>query len=168
MYNETYIENAGLVILSSFIPLLFERLGLVMDSAFNSVEDQEKAALLLQYILLDNPPKEEHHLVLNKLFAGLPLDHEIKNDFSVTPDELNTIHSLIEAVIAHWSAIGKSSIEGFRGSWLWRNGKLEEMEENWVLTVERNVYDILIDRLPLSITPIKFFWMPKPIMVNWQ
>ena len=168
MYNETYIENAGLVILSSFIPVLFERLGLVMDSAFNSVEDQEKAALLLQYILLDNPPKEEHHLVLNKLFVGLPLDHEIKNDFSVTPDELNTVHSLIEAVIAHWSIIGKSTIEGFRGSWLWRNGKLEEMEENWVLNVEKESYDILLDHLPFSISPIKFFWMPKPIMVNWQ
>lgn len=168
MYDETYVENAGLVILSAYIPVLFERLGLITVSAFNLVGDQEKAALLLQYVLSNNPPTEEDQLTLNKLFVGLPLDHKIKSDFSATPDELNTVHSLIEAVIAHWSIIGKSTIEGFRGSWLWRNGKLEEMEKNWVLNVEKESYDILLDHLPFSISPIKFSWMDVPIIVNWR
>lgn len=168
VYDEIYIDNAGLVIANSYIPILFERFGLIKSGKFLSSDHQQKAALLLQYIMLDRPPMDEHHLPFNKLLCGLPLDAPIQTTLEPTQEEMKMVHGLIQAVIQHWTAIGKSSIEGFRGSWLWRKGKLEHKEENWVLRVEQSSYDILLDRIPFSLSPIKYSWMNKPIIVEWR
>jgi hypothetical protein len=168
IFDEVYINNAGLAIVNSYIPVLFERFGLVKSGAFLSSDHQQKAALLLQYIMLDRPPLDEHHLPFNKLLCGLPLEEPIQTALVPTEQEMKMVHGLIEAVIQHWSSIGKSSVEGFRGSWLWRKGKMEHKEENWLLRVEQNSYDILLDRIPFSLSPIKYSWMPKPLIVEWR
>ena len=166
--DEIYIDNAGLVIANSYIPILLERFGLTKSGKFLSSDHQQKAALLLQFIMLDKPPLDEHHLPFNKLLCGLPLDAPIQTSLQPTLEEMKMVHGLIQALIQHWTAIGKSSIEGFRGSWLWRKGKLEHKEENWLLRVEQNSYDILLDRIPFSLSPIKYSWMDKPIIVEWR
>lgn len=167
VYDEIYIENAGLVILNSYFPILLERLGMIRSDQFLSKDQQMKAVLLLQYTMLDQPPLGEHHLPFNKLLCGLPLQEPIRTSIDNTEKELKVIHGMIEAIIQHWSAIGKSSIEGFRESWFWRKGKLQNKEENWELRVEQKSYDVLLDRIPFSLSPIKYTWMDKPIIVKW-
>lgn len=168
VFDEIFIENAGLVIVNSYLPILFERFGLTKANKFISSDHQQKAALLIQYVLLDKPPLDEHHLPFNKLLCGLPIEAPIQTSMVPTKEEMKMVHGLIQAVIEHWTSIGKSSIEGFRGSWLWRKGKLENKEEHWELHVEQNSYDMLLDRLPFSMTPIKYSWMEKPLIVNWR
>ncbi len=168
VYDEIYIENAGLVILSSYFSVLFERMSLLKDGKFLSQQKQEMAVLLLQHLMLDKPPLNEHHLPLNKVLCGLDVPHPIHTDIQISSKDRKIIHGLIEAVIGYWTAIGHSSIEGFQGSWLWRKGKLENKEECWELKVEQNSYDMLLDRLPFTLSPIKFSWMEKPLIVEWR
>ena len=168
VYDEIYIENAGLVIIAPYITTLLERCELTGEGAFLSANHQERAVLLLQYLMMDTPPLDEHHLPLNKILCGLEVDKPIRTDITLSKRDYKLIHGLIEAVISHWSIIGSSSIEGFRGSWLWRKGKLEHKEDSWELRVEPNSYDMLLDQLPFSISPLKYSWMKKPINVNWR
>ncbi|MEO9481948.1 MAG: contractile injection system tape measure protein [Ekhidna sp.] len=168
VYDEIYIENAGLVILSSYFSILFERLSLLENGKFLSSNKQEMAVLLLQYLMLDEPPLNEHHLPLNKILCGLDVGHPIRTDIQINRKDREVIHGLIDAVIGYWSAIGHSTIEGFQGSWLWRKGKLENKEECWELKVEQNSYDMLLDRLPFTLSPIKLSWMEKPLIVEWR
>ncbi|MEP1032655.1 contractile injection system tape measure protein [Ekhidna sp.] len=168
VYDEIYIENAGLVILSSYFSILFERMSLLENGKFLSLEKQEMAVLLLQHLMLDKPPLNEHHLPLNKVLCGLDISHPIRTDIQISHKDQEVINGLIEAVIGYWSAIGHSTIEGFQGSWLWRKGKLEHKTECWELKVEQNSYDMLLDRLPFTLSPIKLSWMDKPLIVEWR
>lgn len=166
--DEIYIENAGLVILSSYFGILFERMSLLENGKFLSRDKQEMAVLLLQFLMMHEPPLNEHHLPLNKILCGLDVSHPIRTDIQINKKDRKIINGLIEAVIGYWSAIGHSTIEGFQGSWLWRKGKLEQKEEYWELKVEQNSYDMLLDRLPFTISPIKLSWMEKPLIVEWR
>ncbi|MCE7991209.1 MAG: hypothetical protein HEP71_04480 [Roseivirga sp.] len=168
VFDEIYIENAGLVLLSAYLPTLFDRAGLTAEGVFTTDENRERAVLLMQYLLLDEPPLEEHYLALNKVICGLPIADPMKTSLDITSEETELIDGLIQAVIQHWSVIRNSSVEGFRGDWLWRKGKLEQKEDVWELNIESSTYDILLDQLPFSYSPIKYSWMEKPIVVNWR
>ncbi|MGM3182021.1 contractile injection system tape measure protein [Dickeya oryzae] len=161
------VGNAGVVLLQSYIRPLFERLRLVSDNAFVSAGAQRAAVHYLQYLITGQSHSEEHELVLNKLLCGLPLSHPLDAGIEISSDEIATIHSLIEAIAQYWSAIGKTSVEGFRGNWLVRDGALTEKSEYWELVVTRRSYDILIGRSALSYTIIRLPWMSKPIYVTW-
>ncbi|NOU50284.1 hypothetical protein HG263_06980 [Pseudoalteromonas sp. JBTF-M23] len=161
------VPNAGLVLIQSFICPLFERLGLVSDDKFVSEEKQRAAIHYLQFLVTGQSTTEEHHLILNKLLCGHGVTHPVEAGITLSQSEIDTIHSLIEAVCNYWPAIGKTSIDGFRGNWLVRSGTLTEAQDHWDLIVEKRVYDILISRSPLSYSIVKLPWMEKPIYVTW-
>ncbi|MCA7012171.1 hypothetical protein LF934_05880 [Dickeya dadantii] len=161
------VGNAGVVLLQSYIRPLFERLRLVSENAFVSADAQRAAVHYLQYLIAGQSHSEEHELALNKLLCGLPLSHPLEAGIEIGRDEIATIHSLIEAVAQYWPAIGKTSVEGFRGNWLVREGALTEKSEYWELVVTRRSYDILISRSALSYTIVRLPWMNKPIYVTW-
>uniref|UniRef100_UPI0040480476 contractile injection system tape measure protein n=1 Tax=Roseivirga sp. TaxID=1964215 RepID=UPI0040480476 len=167
-FDEIYIENAGLVLLAPYLHVLFERIELTNENNFFGIEDQEKATLLTQYLLMDNPPLDDDRLALNKVLTGLSIAHVMESELTLSKSDKALIHGLLVSVISHWTVIGDSSVEGFRASWLWRKGKLAHKENNWELRVEQRSYDLLLDRLPYSISPIKFSWMEKPLIVIWR
>jgi hypothetical protein len=105
--------------------------------------------------------------VLNKLICGLGVTQPVEAGITLSQSDIDTVHSLIDAVCNYWPAIGKTSIDGFRGNWLVRNGTLTEAQDHWDLIVEKRVYDILISRSPLSYSIVKLPWMEKPIYVTW-
>lgn len=161
------IRNAGLVLLSNFIEPLFERLQLQSDNQFTSADNQSKAVRYLQFLATGLSNTEESFLNLNKVLCGLPVTHSIPNDITISDDEKKLIYSLINAVISNWYSIKNSSVESFRDNWLIRNGLLQELEDRWELTVDKRVYDILINRCPFSFSIIKYPWMEKPLHVIW-
>jgi hypothetical protein len=161
------VLNAGLVLVQSFIPALFERLQLVQDNQFISSDMQRRAVHCLQVLATGATETEEYFLLLNKVLCGLPLSHPVESGIHLSTEESDIIHSLIEAVINYWPAIGKTSIDGFRGNWLVRNGTLTESQDHWDLIVEKRPYDVLIARAPLSYSIIRLPWMKKPIYVTW-
>ncbi|NCD72005.1 contractile injection system tape measure protein [Mucilaginibacter agri] len=161
------VKNAGIVLLNTYIPMLFERLNLMADKKFLNTDNQTAAVQYLQYVITGLTSTEEIFLPLNKVLCGLPLSASVPEEINLSDNEASLISGLIDAVISHWPAIGDSSIDGFRGNWLVRNGLLLEQNERWELIVEKRAYDILINRSPFSFSIIKYPWMDKPLHVQW-
>lgn len=161
------INNAGLVLLTSYMSLLFDRLGLLNEGMFIDGESQLRAVHYLQFIASGHSNTEESFLTLNKLLCGLDITDPVYEGIDISEEEKTLIEGLLSAAIGHWPAIGNSSIEGFRGNWLIRDGLLHEEEEHWQLHVEKKPYDLLIQKSPYSFSIIKHAWMPKPLKVTW-
>ena len=161
------IKNAGLVILNSYIEMLFERLQLTSNKQFTSAENQSKAVHYLQYLVTGFSNTEETYLPLNKVLCGLPLTQTVPTGITISVAEKGLIDGMIKAVISNWSSVGETTVDGFRGNWLVRDGLLQELEDRWELTVEKRAYDVLLNRLPFSFSIAKFPWMEKPLHVIW-
>ena len=161
------IGHAGLVILQVFIERYFERLGLIENGGFVDTNAQCEAVLFFNYMATCDFYTEEQHLVLNKLLCGLAVTSAVEPGMDTNGESEEIANSLIEAMIQYWSAIGSSSIDGFRGNWLVRQGSMRELADHWELIVETKPYDLLLQQAPVSYSIIKHPWMPKPIQVSW-
>jgi len=161
------IRNAGLVLINNYLTMLFVRLGLTNDQGFIDTEAQLRAVHYLQYFVTGLTHTEEHLLPLNKVLCGLALAQPVADGIIVSDEYKNLIEGLIKAMIGQWPVIGDSSVDGFRGNWLVRDGLLSETEDRWELTVEKRAYDILLQQSPFSFSIIKYPWMDKPLHVNW-
>ncbi|TCN59961.1 hypothetical protein D0809_08535 [Flavobacterium circumlabens] len=161
------VRNAGIVLLNDYVVMLFERLGLVVDNKFTSIENQISAAQYLQYVVTGLTETEETYLPLNKVLCGLSLLHTVPDAIEISEANRELINGLIQAAISYWDAIGECSVSGFRGNWLVREGTLFEMEDRWELTVDKKPYDVLINKSPFAFSIMKYPWMDKPLHVNW-
>lgn len=164
---EVVVPNAGLVILNSFSGMLFSRLDLLDNDLFISESEHIKAVYCLQYLATGLSQTDEALLSLNKVLCGIDTQQSIGDSVEITDIEKALMDELIESAIGYWSAIGATSIDGFRGNWLIRDGVLREEEDHWVLTVQKKPYDILLSKMPLPFSIIKHPWMQKPLHVIW-
>ncbi|MEM6719512.1 MAG: contractile injection system tape measure protein [Bacteroidota bacterium] len=161
------IPNAGLVMLNSYFMMLLDRLGTIKDKAFISEEAQLNSVHYLQYIVTGMTQTEESLLTLNKILVGLSPTTPVKDSVDMTDAQKKLIDGMLQAVINYWPEIGQTSINGFRGNWLVREGILRETEDRWELTVEKRPYDVLMLKSPFSFSIIKLPWMNKPLHVTW-
>jgi hypothetical protein len=161
------IKNAGMVLLNSYISLYFERLGITNGNQFTGTDRQLSAVHYLQYIVTGQTHTAEAFLPLNKILCGIALPMQVPEGITVFDSDKQMTEGLIKAMISHWPAIGASSVEGFRGNWLIRNGLLHEHNDKWELVVEKRAYDIPLHRSPFLFSIIKYPWMPKPLHVSW-
>ena len=159
--------NAGIVLLNNYIIQLFERLGLLDKKKFRSVARQLEAVHYLQFLATGSKQTEESFLPLNKILCGLDPATPVPAEISLTQEEEELFEGMINAVAKHWPEIGNTSIDGFRGNWLVRDGVLYAEEEKWQLVVEKRPYDILISKAPFSFSIIRLPWMEKPLHVTW-
>jgi len=162
------VKDAGIVILNAYFPTLFKKLGLQKDNQFISPAQQTEAVQYLEELATGTTTKDDSLLSLNKVLCGLSVTTSASTDFTPTSDQRTVIEGLISAAIAHWPSIGSTTINGFRGNWLVRQGTLVEKSDSWELTVERRSYDVLLDRSPYSFSTIKYPWMTKPVHVIWK
>lgn len=167
--EHVYIRNAGLVLFAPYFPRLFSVLHL-LDAAGQLTEagNQVKAIFCMQYLATAEKEIPEYELFLNKLLSGYPADESFSPFFDFEESEKQILLSLLNSVKHNWNQMKNTSIEGFRNSFLLREGVLEEKEDRWVLTVESRAYDLLLDTLPWSYSPVKFSWMSKPVYVKWR
>lgn len=162
------VRNAGLVLLQSYFPVLFERLGLIKDKQFNNEEAAQHATHYLHFLVTGLEDSQDPELALNKVLCGLRVAEPIEYGTTVSPQQQSLMEGLIQSAISYWPAIGDSSINGFRGNWLVRDGMLFEHVDKWELIVEKRPYDLLIHKSPFSFSMIKYPWMLKPIHVTWN
>ncbi|WP_448699397.1 contractile injection system tape measure protein [Mucilaginibacter sp. AW1-3] len=160
-------KNAGMVLLNNYIPYLFERLGVVSGGSFTDEEAQLNAVHYLQYVITGQSYTAGSFLMLNKVLCSLPLSHPVPEGILVLDKQKQLVESMINAMISHWPAIGASSVEGFRGNWLVRDGLLSEHDDKWELIVHHRSYDILLHQSPFMFSLIKYPWMAKPLQVTW-
>ncbi len=163
-----YINNAGMILLGPYIGMLFERLGLVVNKQFCDAASIQQAIHILQYAVTGEEDTGEENLVLNKIICGMPIQHPIEKQPPISDDTKQLIEGLLKAIISHWSAIGNTSVEGLRASFLCRAGRITVEEEKYVLIVEEKTYDMLLDQIPWGIRQLKLSWMEKLIEVQWR
>lgn len=168
MTDPININNAGLVLLGSYIPRLFTMLSLTEDGVFKSKNDAYKAVHLLQYIVNGATKTPEHELAFNKILCGLPLSEPVPIEVELSDKEKDIIPGLLGAVIQHWSVLGNTSTKVFQETFLEREATLWHDEEQWQLEVVERSFDMLIDQLPWSFSLIKYPWMQEPLYTTWR
>jgi hypothetical protein len=162
-----YIDNAGLVLLSPFFTRYHDANGLLLDGLFRDDAAAERGVHLLQLLLTAGAALLEQALVLNKLLCGLSPATPVVREIDSTDAERTHANTLLQSAIQNWPSVGNISIDDFRGSFLWRKGKLTRGEKRWTLTIEHRGYDVLFSSLPWSFSVIKPLWMPDPLYVDW-
>jgi hypothetical protein len=161
-----YIKNAGLVILHPFLPRFFETLGVVTE---NRLMQPERAICLLHFLNTGQLIAPEYELVLPKILCNVPLGTPVNSDVELTASEQKEAVVLLKAVIRHWEALRNTSPDGLRGAFLLRPGKVSLRDNgDWLLQVESETSDILLNQLPWGISMIKLPWMDKMLWVEWQ
>lgn len=166
--DEVYVGDAGLVILWPFLERYFARVGVLgEDRRFLDDDAQLQAIALLDLLATGDPEPLEFRLPLAKLLCGWPLESEFQLERPLTPDQLAEGEHLLTAVIDRAAVLGELSIPGLRAAFLLRSGALTTRDGAWLLQVERQTHDALLDRFPWSWTWIKLPWMPDPLRVEW-
>ncbi|MFA6923670.1 MAG: contractile injection system tape measure protein [Bacteroidales bacterium] len=162
-----HIENSGLIILWQFLPELFKNLGYTKDNKFISEIKQEQAIGLTDYMVYKETEIPEYRILLNKIICGWNIEIPVKRKFHFSAKEKKEIKDFLKSIITHWSALKNTSIEGLQKSFLNRKGKLSKIKSGWLLVVERNSYDVLLDMLPWSTNTVKLPWMQEHINTEW-
>lgn len=162
-----YLGNAGLVILWPFLQTFFGRLGLLEDNRFIDEAARQRGAALLQCLASADTAPPEYLLPLNKVLCGMALESVFELDTPLSEEEVAECNALLEAVIAQAPILNDMSIQGFRGSFLLRAGVLEVRDGAWLLRVERETYDLVLDRFPWGFEWVRLPWMETPLRVEW-
>lgn len=163
------IRDAGLVLLHPYLLYLFKEFKWLEenDTRINPVY-VHRAVHLLAFIVSGEEQTPEYNLVFPKLLCGLPLDMPIEKEVYLTAAEKQEALGLLEAVIKHWDALGSTSADGLRSTFLQREGKLIFEEDQWLLIVTVQTVDILLSRLPWGFGFVKLPWMQQLLKVQWN
>jgi hypothetical protein len=162
-----FIHNSGLVLLYPYLKRYLEKLNLVKDNQFVSITHQLQAIHELEFLVRGHQPYREYDLVLNKVLCGVPLSEPIDIDFQNENFAETEAEQLLQSAIRNWTIIKNTSVDGFRRSFLMREGKLIQKENSWTLICDRKGYDVLLERLPYPIYVVKLTWMDRPLYVEW-
>jgi hypothetical protein len=167
-----YVMNAGLVLITPYLPALFERVGLLTADAEGRLswvkpEAAERGIHLVQYLADARIDAPEPLLALNKVLCGLDPSWLAPPAIELTDVEEETCASLLDALIAAWRRQSGSSASALRETFFQREGRLRRADSGWQLEVERKALDVLLDNLPWSFSTILHPWMPEPLSVSW-
>jgi hypothetical protein len=162
------VENAGLILVWPFLKPAFLNLNWLSENKFKDRTTIEKAICWLHFLVYEEMPKDESPLLLNKLVCGLEAEEVLAlNQIRCTKKELAEAEEVKRAVIQNWPALKTTATSALKESFFKRSGLLKSKDDNWYLNIERKGIDVLIDRLPWPISPIKLPWNNYMIHINW-
>ena len=161
-------RTAGTVLLWEMLPAYLERLNVVTGGVFRDDDQRARAPALLHYLATGQTQCAESQLVLAKLLCGVAPETPVLTNVDVNANVSAVTEDLIAFVLSRWSAVGVASPDGFRGSFLCRDGQLSRGEDRWTLDVEPRTYDLLLDSFPFPISIVKTPWMTEPLFVRWR
>ena len=160
--------DCGVILLFPFIPMLFDKTGCTSGGKFSNDNQKALALSVLSYTVYGHytvPPADVSIIQLLCGFdAGIvPTEMPLLSD-----DQKEIAESLLNEVIHNWGAIGNTSPDGLRTSFLVRKGTLSENNNRHNLKIRPSSFDILLDKVPWSYSVLKFPWMKKPLFVTWR
>ena len=166
--ENSYIENAGLVIIHPFLTTLFELTGLYQNKEWTSDYNWQKAILLTQYLVSGQTKIVESELLLNKFLCGFPAENVLNTKIKLTKKDRDICNDVLLAVIEYWSVLKNTSPEALRETFLMRKAKMLVKNTTAELWVEQKGYDILLQQLPWGISMVKTPWMEDFLQCNWN
>ncbi len=166
--EEIYIYNAGLVLLHPFLRYFFEGLGLLDEELrFKSPDVAFKAVHLLQFVATGQENAAEYDLTLNKVFCGLEATEPVPKSLPLSDKEKQECIHLIKTVLDRWKSLKTKNPDALRQTYLRREGIMKQAGQGWNITVERNTFDVMLEKLPWAISIIRFPWSPQILYVEW-
>ncbi len=160
-----YTGLAGLVLLHPFLPQLFKALGIADD---DNLLQPERAIYLLYFLATGRIDAKEYELVIPKMLCHFPLQRALESNIIIATAEQEEGSAMLAAVIRHWEVLKNTGVEGLRETFFKRSGKLSLLDNGeWLLQVESNACDILLEQLPWGISMIKLPWMQEMLRVEW-
>ncbi len=160
-----YVENAGLILLHPFLKMLFQNCNLLDEK--NTIINKELAVHILHFAATKQEQDYEYTMLFEKFLCGLPLEYPIKREVDIEEYQKNHVEELLTAVVSHWTTLKNSSTDILRSEFLQREGKLDSMDANPKLTIEKKTQDILLDKIPWNISIVKIPWIEKIIYTEW-
>jgi hypothetical protein len=157
--------NSGLVLLHPYLSYLFGQVDVRPDP--KKPATLARAASLLHYLAFGTDDCREWDLPLAKVLLGLHPDDLLTPAPALKVNDQEQADELLRGVIGHWAVLGSTSIDGLREGFLRRPGRLEHAPAGWRLTVELQAHDLLLERLPWSLTPVRTPWMDELLHVDW-
>jgi hypothetical protein len=162
-----YLNGAGCIILHPFLEELFRSNDLLAGRAFRDAAARELAVRLVAYLTFGNELTPEYDLLLPKLLCGMAWEEPLA-PIELTDAERTACDQLLHAVLRHWHALKSSSTVWMREQFFLRAAKLEPLDSDWRLAVERRAQDALLDRLPWGLGVIDLPWRSGRIFVYWM
>lgn len=162
-----YIDNAGLVLLWPFLRRLFERLDLLAGEGFRDGAAAMRGVALLHYLAAEETDPPDYLLPLAKVLCGLEPAAVFVPGPPLSPAQTDECALLLRALVAQAPILGAMSNAGLRGNFLLRRGILGERDGAWLVQVERETQDIVLERLPWGLDWIRLPWMAAPLRVQW-
>jgi hypothetical protein len=162
------LNNAGLILGYPYLKTIFGRFNWLNEKGMINPDYQTKALLLTDYLVYgEREVVPEHELVLNKVLCGVEPKVSLAPLAVLSSEEKLEADDLLKSAVKHWSVLKDTSMEGYRSSFLQRDGILKFEDDNWYLRVERKSYDMLMESLPFTISLIRLPWMKYKLLVEW-
>lgn len=167
--TDVFIEcpSAGLVLLFPYIKRFFENGQLLKDDAFVDEVAQIRAVQALHFLATGASTGDEAALVLPKLLCGIELSTYIELEGELPASLQTEGNELLQAVIDHWKVLQHTSVEGFRETFLQRQGKLIKKGNSYTLQVEESGVDILLNSIPWGFRSYRLPWMSYHLITEW-
>jgi hypothetical protein len=162
--NDSFINNAGLVLLHPFLATLFIELLVVKD---DTIIDHAKAIACLNYLCGFGEMQPEFEWPLMKILCSMEIAETVKHLYKLTDADKLECNALLQQVVDYWIALKQTSVQGLQQTFIQRFGKLSVNENGWLLQVEQKTVDILKDRLPWGVSMVKLPWMKRLLKVEW-
>lgn len=169
-----WVDDAGQVLLAAYAERLFKHLDLLDQGRFRDEAARAVAVQCLQQLCHGGQAREECHSVLSRLLCGASPATVLPAVPPLSADTLALLEQMLQAVIAHWKALGSTSVAGLRETFLQRQGRLAKEKPRadgppaWRLRVEKRGLDVLLDRLPWGFSTIRLPWMEGVLHVEWR
>ena len=162
------VHFAGAVLLHPYLPRLFKARGIELNAGKVPLTLLERAAALLSFAITGEDSAAEYQLGCVKLLLGVAMDTPLPLGGGLlnAADRLEA-RQMLGSLIGHWAALKGTTIDGLRTAFLQRAGFVRQTEEEVRLHIDRLGMDVLIDRIPYSISVVKLPWMPRPIYIEW-
>lgn len=169
-----WVDDAGQVLLAAYAERLFKHLDLLDQGRFRDEAARARAVQCLQRLCHGEQVRDECDTVLSRLLCGAEPATRLPDVPPLPPETEALLEQMLQAVIAHWKALGRTSIAGLRETFLQRRGRLlkerprHDAPPAWRLRVEKRGLDVLLDRLPWGFSTIRLPWMEGVLHVEWR
>lgn len=167
--HNSMVSKAGLILLLPFLRTFFEATGLVSENTFRSKTDQHYAVYLLNFLATgEDTLPDEHSLLMEKLLCGMDLNEVLLPFNRLRKGHAEECEFLLQTVIERWKALKSSSPQTIQKSFLSRSGFLSRQADGtWRLFIERETIDLLLDKLPWTISISRIPWTTEMIYTEW-
>lgn len=159
------VENAGLILLNPFFKHLFNNCGLLDEE--QKITDPTLAVHTLHYVATSQECAADYALLFEKYLIGLPMGMPIDRERPLSEHIKKEVGLMFEALKQNWTIMSGSSNALIQNEYLKRNGKLFIDSDTHRLVVKREAIDLLIDKIPWTISMVRFPWKKEMLYTDW-